>query len=88
MVKAKQFLNKSLIYLILLIFTVIALFPVVYIILASFKTNQEIMAGGVHIFPKQWQFQNYIKAWKLANFQKYTYNSAVSPTVKTILKKK
>jgi multiple sugar transport system permease protein len=63
------------IYLFLLIMTVIALFPVIYILLASFKTNQEIMVGGVNLIPEVWQVQNYIRAWKMANFAQYTWNS-------------
>jgi multiple sugar transport system permease protein len=63
------------IYLFLLTMTVVALFPVVYILLASFKTNQEIMVGGVNLIPKQWQVQNYARAWNLANFGQYTWNS-------------
>ena len=63
------------IYLFLLITAVIALFPVVYILLASFKTNQEIMVGGVNLIPREWQVNNYIRAWKLANFGLYTWNS-------------
>jgi multiple sugar transport system permease protein len=54
---------------------VISLFPVVYIIFASFKTNQEIMVGGVNIIPKTWQVDNYVRAWKIANFSRYTFNS-------------
>jgi multiple sugar transport system permease protein len=53
----------------------IALFPVVYILLSSFKTNQEIMVGGVKLLPEKWQVDNYVKAWKLANFSRYTFNS-------------
>jgi multiple sugar transport system permease protein len=65
----------AIIYTVLIVFTIIALFPIVYTILASFKTNLEILAGGVRILPKEWQIQNYKKAWELANFQRYTYNS-------------
>jgi multiple sugar transport system permease protein len=63
------------IYSFLLIMSVISLFPVVYILLSSFKTNQEIMVGGVNLIPKRWQIQNYIRAWKMANFARYTWNS-------------
>jgi multiple sugar transport system permease protein len=54
---------------------IVSLFPVVYIILSSFKTNQEIMVGGIRLIPKVWQIDNYIRAWKIANFSQYTYNS-------------
>lgn len=64
-----------LIYAVLLAVAFAALFPVVYTILASFKTNQEIMAGGVGVIPREWQVKNYRRAWELANFELYTYNS-------------
>jgi multiple sugar transport system permease protein len=63
------------IYIFLLVMVAISLFPVVYILLASFKTNQEIIAGGVNIIPQEWQVENYVRAWKLGNFGRYTWNS-------------
>jgi multiple sugar transport system permease protein len=57
------------------VMVVIALFPVLYILLSSFKTNQEIMVGGISLLPKTWQVENYARAWKLGNFARYTYNS-------------
>jgi multiple sugar transport system permease protein len=63
------------IYAFLLVTAFIALFPVIYILLSSFKTNQEIMVGGVRIIPSVWQIDNYIRAWKMGNFGLYTWNS-------------
>ena len=75
-IKLARFGSRIPIYLFLLVVTVITLFPIVYIFLASFKTNFEIMIGGPHILPqKGWQFNNYARAWQLANFSRYTYNS-------------
>ncbi|WP_319416301.1 carbohydrate ABC transporter permease [Marispirochaeta aestuarii] len=71
----KQLVSRLLIYLFLSIMVVVALFPIVYIFLSSFKTNQEIMIGGPRIIPTVWQFKNYIRAWEIANFERYTYNS-------------
>ena len=66
----------SIIYLFLAAMVFISLFPVVFILLSSFKTNLEIMLGGVKILPSgRWQFNNYSRAWRLANFSKYTWNS-------------
>ena len=65
----------SIIYIFLAIMVFISLFPVTYIFLSSFKTNMEIMLGGVKILPAKWQFMNYARAWKLANFSRYTWNS-------------
>ncbi|GHV45649.1 sugar ABC transporter permease [Spirochaetia bacterium] len=33
------------------------------------------MIGGVNLLPAIWQPQNYVHAWKAANFSQYTYNS-------------
>jgi multiple sugar transport system permease protein len=63
------------IYIFLAIIVFIALFPVTYILLSSFKSNMEIMVGGVKLLPVKWQFNNYVRAWKLANFSRYTWNS-------------
>ena len=50
------------------------LFPVIYIVLGSFKTNMELMTGG-NIIPEVWTFSNYADAWQKANFALYTWNS-------------
>jgi len=65
----------SIIYIFLIVMVFISLFPVAYIFVSSFKTNMEIMIGGVKLLPEKWQFHNYARAWKLANFSRYTWNS-------------
>lgn len=59
----------------LLVVLIIAVFPLVYIILASFKTNAEILTAGASILPKKFVVNNYVQAWQLANFRLYTWNS-------------
>ena len=59
----------------------ITLFPLMYIFTASFKTPQELMAGGASLFPKEWSFENYVTAWKAANFAVYTSNSIIYAVV-------
>jgi multiple sugar transport system permease protein len=65
----------SLVYIFLAVMVFVSLFPVIYILLSSLKTNMEIMVGGVKLLPAKWQFSNYARAWKLANFSQYTWNS-------------
>lgn len=59
---------------ILAIFTV---YPIVYIVLGSFKTNSELVSGGLNIFPEHFNFDNYAQAWEMANFAQYTLNSFI-----------
>ena len=65
----------SIVYIFLAVMVFISLFPVAYIFVSSFKSNMEIMVGGLKILPAQWQFHNYARAWRLANFSRYTWNS-------------
>lgn len=55
--------EKIVMYTILAIMLVFVVFPLVYVIASSFKTNVEIMANPERIFPKEWTFDNYITAW-------------------------
>lgn len=68
-------LGKIVVYIFLGMLTVFTLVPILYIILGSFKTNQELVAGGFNLIPKVFIVDNYIEAWKLANFATYTLNS-------------
>ncbi|WP_318617152.1 carbohydrate ABC transporter permease [Sporosarcina sp. YIM B06819] len=49
--------------------------PILFAILASFKTNIEIFTSPFSL-PKSWSFDNIIKAWNLGNFKTYFLNSA------------
>ena len=71
----KQKAVRFAIWLFLVIMTILVIFPVIYIILGSFKENQELLIGGSNIFPQQWITQNYVDAWNQANFAVYTKNS-------------
>lgn len=61
-------------YALLLIMFVFTVFPVLYALLGSVKTNAEVTLGGT-ILPKQWVFENYAVAWGKFNFFQYTFNS-------------
>lgn len=66
---------KPLLYLLLIVATIFALFPVAYVFMASFKSTQELLAGGTRLLPKAFTFDNYVTAWNSANFSRYTLNS-------------
>lgn len=66
---------RVVIFLLMLIAAAFVLYPILYIVFGSFKANQELLMGGIHILPKQFIFSNYVDAWKQANFSRYTFNS-------------
>lgn len=71
----KKILSKAMIYLVLVIVFIIIIFPVLYTILGSFKGNMELLTQGNKLFPEKFVLDNYIQAWDMANFEKYTWNS-------------
>nr|WP_314461154.1 carbohydrate ABC transporter permease [uncultured Clostridium sp.] len=71
-------------WIFLVIMIVFTLYPVIYTILGSFKTNAELTQGG-GFFPKVWHFENYYKAFIQADFTKYTLNSIMVSVSVTIL---
>lgn len=64
-------------WIFLTLLAVLVIFPVLYIIFGSFKSNSELLVGGSNIFPTVWSVSNYIQAWQQANFAVYTKNSLV-----------
>ncbi len=66
---------------IMILFT---LYPVIYTVLGSLKTNAELTQGG-GFFPEKWLFKNYYQAFVQADFTKYTFNSIVVSVSVTLL---
>jgi multiple sugar transport system permease protein len=63
------------IYLFLIVVFLFSMFPVFYTFMASLKSNKELLTAGNRVIPDKFVFDNYVQAWKLANFKLYTYNS-------------
>lgn len=75
--------SKILLYTFLVLIVIITLIPLVYAFSGSFKTNMEIMAGGVNLIPKEPTFDNYKTVWGMSGstlnarttYGDYTLNS-------------
>ena len=66
---------RSLLFLFMLFIALLTVYPVIYVVLGSFKKNSELLVGGVNIFPETFIIDNYIEAWNQADFATYTGNS-------------
>lgn len=75
--KKQRIILDAITYLILGAVAVITLIPLVYTVLASFKSNMEIMTNPGSMFPTNPTFDNYITAWNsdVLNIAKMTGNS-------------
>ncbi len=52
------------------------LYPLVWLLIYSLKTNEEILSGSFFSLPSVWQWSNYSAAIESGNYWKYLYNSA------------
>lgn len=74
--KRQKQLSNLLVFSVLTVIFIISIFPVMYTILGSFKGNMELLTSN-SLFPKHFVLDNYVQAWKMANFEKYTINSII-----------
>ena len=74
-------------YVLLIIFAIMCLYPLVWLFLASFKTNQELYFNTWGL-PESWQLSNYLNAIIKGRVLQYFGNSviiAVSAVVVTVI---
>jgi raffinose/stachyose/melibiose transport system permease protein len=64
------------VYIVLVLFLLLALVPFVIVVLASFKTNAEL-SRGVFALPEVWRWENYVRAWTEGRFGQYFFSSVV-----------
>ena len=53
--------TKVIRFLVVLLMSFVAfltLYPIFYVVLGAFKKNQELLTGGINIFPSEWIVQN------------------------------
>jgi raffinose/stachyose/melibiose transport system permease protein len=65
---AKRFLGRLFVYLVVLLVLFVSLAPLVWVLITSFKTNQEILSSALTL-PKTPSFAGYIWAFKIAKLQ-------------------
>lgn len=70
-------IGQAVIWIFLSLLCVLMVFPLLYIVFGSFKSNQALLVGGSNIFPEIWVLKNYTDAWSQANFARFTWNSVL-----------
>lgn len=85
--KTKKQLNTVFSYLLIILIGCVLLFPIVWMFLAAFKTNEEIF-GSIALLPKAFSFDNFIQGWKSAgqySYLTYFLNSFILVIPTTLL---
>ena len=76
--------SKVVIYALLVMVAIYFLSPFVYMLFSTFKTSAEAIAYPPSLFPKEWQWGNYAKAWDAQPFGKYLLNSVIVTVLNTL----
>ena len=71
-------------YVFLTVFCLVIVYPVLYAVLGSVKSNYEVTLGGT-LWPKEWLFSNYKEAWQQFDFFQYALNSLFIGLMTTVL---
>jgi multiple sugar transport system permease protein len=79
-----QQLYDALAYVILICAFVFAVFPIVWTLLTSLKSNADIVTADIQYLPLHPTFQNYVSLWEQAGFPAMFLNSAIV-TLLTVL---
>jgi raffinose/stachyose/melibiose transport system permease protein len=73
-------------YILMILFTILAVYPIFWVIVNSFKTTQDYMLHSKLAFPEMWFYKNYPLAWSNStpNFTILTLNSIFYTAVTVI----
>ena len=78
----KRGILHSLLYLVFVLISVVALFPILYVLLASFRTDEEIFRYAFPftastVFPVEWTVGNYVSIFTEFNFGMSILNTTI-----------
>ena len=81
--RASRRLSNTVIYIVLIIITIIWLFPFLGIVLESFKTETKMQTP--YLFPKEFGFDHYIRLFTETDFLKWFKNTAIMGVATAVL---
>lgn len=67
--------SSTIIYFVMAIFTILAIYPILWLVIQSFKTTQDYLRISKLALPTTWFFKNYPQTWVRANFGQLITNS-------------
>jgi raffinose/stachyose/melibiose transport system permease protein len=83
-VRKTNVISMVVMYVIVIIFTVLAVYPIYWVIIQSFKTTQDYMLPSKLAFPEQWFYMNYPNTWAIGNFTVLFGNSIIYTSITVI----
>src|SRR5690625_852806 len=68
---------RIIIHFFLIVFGLIWIYPFIWMLFSSFKTNTEFLTKGTSLLPEVFMWENYSNAWNNANFSGYFLNTII-----------
>lgn len=75
---------RNLLYVVLCLISFVWMYPFIWMITASLKTQDEFWGSGLNIFPQTPTLQNFVRAWNNANFSQY-FSNTIIVTIATVV---
>ncbi|MCM3160673.1 carbohydrate ABC transporter permease [Metabacillus litoralis] len=82
--QAKKVSKKTIIYVLLSIYGIVNAYPILWMVLNSFKDNMDFAKNPFGL-PVQWLFENYKTAWETARLDTYFLNSVIVSVTAVII---
>jgi raffinose/stachyose/melibiose transport system permease protein len=70
-------LKRTLLHAVLLALVVIWLYPIVWMLATSLKTNAQMWESSASLVPSPVELDNFVRAWTTANFSIYFFNTVL-----------
>ncbi|OFW63039.1 MAG: hypothetical protein A2Z69_00950 [Bacteroidetes bacterium RBG_13_44_24] len=58
--------------------SILVLFPFIFSFTAGLKTSTEVFKSGIHLFPEEWNWGNYVEAWQRFKMIRMFSNSIIA----------
>ena len=71
--RTRRIIKTVIYHVFVIIFGLLMIYPVVWMILSSFKLKSEILGPNASFWPTTWVFENYPNGWKGAGI--YTFGT-------------
>lgn len=77
--------ERTIVFIILLIFGLISVYPMIWMFFSSVKGTRDILGGGLSLIPETWQWDNYTNVLEAAPFLGYMWNSLWTSTLIVVI---
>lgn len=84
MYRPKKIFTLAFLYIVLINYTIIVIYPIFLMIQTAFKENKEIFLNP-YALPQSWDFSNFIKLFKISDYAVYFRNSILVAVISIFL---